>query len=101
MAQYDVVAFGSSQCLRGARYDDVQHRLRVRIIPAPAGSTPTKPSSTKTCRDHPRACGEHARTVERIGMERGSSPRLRGAPITHGRVGAIQRIIPASAGSTR
>ena len=52
-------------------------------------------------KDHPRVCGEH--TVERAGgtEDRGSSPRMRGAPGRSGRLGIYRRIIPAYAGSPR
>ena len=73
----------------------------VRIIPTDAGNTrgPLPPRSWTP--DHPRGCGEHItfRTVTR--PVRGSSPRMRGTPLTVMVCSPSPRIIPADAGNTQ
>ena len=61
----------------------------MRSIARPAG----------TCRDHPRACGEHVELVRGAMPEEGSSPRLRGT--FDERLGQLgdAGIIPALAGN--
>ena len=79
--------------------DQVDHV--PRIIPASAGSTFVMPENSIALTDHPRVCGEHATNLWLNYLDRGSSPRLRGArqPGRPDQQGS--RIIPASAGSTR
>ncbi len=91
---------GSSPRTRGAR---AGRRLRAGahgIIPAHAGSTPRCCSSPPTCRDHPRARGEHQAGTPGDEFAAGSSPRTRGA-LAGNRTGSTGTgIIPAHAGST-
>ena len=91
---------GSSPRMRGTPKESAFSRLHTGIIPAHAGNTLVAFSGNSTCRDHPRACGEHA--VEKLCEERcrGSSPRMRGTPFLSERIGAFMRIIPAHAGNT-
>ena len=70
------------------------------IIPAYAGSTSASTETRKTCRDHPRVCGEHTGSLPRGSEKWGSSPRMRGARSRIGRAIDISGIIPAYAGST-
>ena len=49
-----------------------------RIIPAYAGNTTTRPTTSCTARDHPRVCGEHACSHRKKPTSVGSSPRMRG-----------------------
>ncbi|PLS27332.1 hypothetical protein CGZ88_0859 [Bifidobacterium anseris] len=70
---------GSSPRLRGAPNRFQRNVLLDRIIPALAGSTSMPNVSSMTARDHPRACGEHGRSLTTIALTEGSSPRLRGA----------------------
>ena len=91
---------GSSPRMRGA----LRHRhfeLAARgIIPAYAGSTSRPIRRLRIRRDHPRVCGEHSGCGDTVQLERGSSPRMRGAqPNRCIRFGA-NGIIPAYAGST-
>ena len=72
-----------------------------RIIPAYAGSTPTKPRPSACHRDHPRIRGEHLRPGGGVMWIPGSSPHTRGAPSRRRWRGSSVRIIPAYAGSTR
>ena len=70
------------------------------IIPADAGSTPIRPSRPWRERDHPRGCGEHIFPYVNAISQRGSSPRMRGAPFLFAAQTLSMRIIPADAGST-
>ena len=80
----------------------MRHTLIVcyRIIPAYAGSTEWSYQHYPAVQDHPRVCGEHLELNERQPVSKGSSPRMRGAPLgtPDGQPG--RRIIPAYAGST-
>ena len=87
--------------MRGARDKGNTKRRRHGIIPAYAGSTGPRASSRWTRRDHPRVCGEHNSIAFSFDVNRGSSPRMRGAPVGELRVRAADGIIPAYAGSTR
>ena len=75
-----VLERGSSPHTRGARRKPIRGCLRVRIIPAYAGSTRRRRPPASWFWDHPRIRGEHPRR---------SPPRHR-----------CQGIIPAYAGST-
>ena len=77
----DAAARGSSPRLRGAQLF-LRARLTVDgIIPALAGSTNYAMLDNLKIGDHPRACGEHWRSIIFEEVVEGSSPRLRGAPI--------------------
>ena len=93
-------ATGSSPRMRGALVRDFAGEKLVRIIPAHAGSTQSPPSLWSPLRDHPRACGEHPMPSRIFSLEKGSSPRMRGAPQRGHGGHAGRRIIPAHAGST-
>ncbi len=70
------------------------------LIPAFAGSTAARAPTFRDVWAHPRVRGEHA---ARSGCERhrvGSSPRSRGARLSHGSVSCRVGLIPAFAGST-
>ena len=70
------------------------------IIPAYAGSTFVAWAEEHADEDHPRVCGEHhARWHQKV-AEKGSSPRMRGAPRTTCSTRCRSWIIPAYAGST-
>ena len=91
---------GSSPRMRGARRRSRLARPAGGIIPADAGST--LPWNRRTCKqwDHPRGCGEHQAWPAWYKSQRGSSPRMRGAPWYLLLQRATSRIIPADAGST-
>ena len=91
---------GSSPRMRGAQTTRAFHPRSRRIIPAYAGSTPGSCRCRWCTEDHPRVCGEHAPPAMRICVTEGSSPRMRGAPLTGSAAKAYTRIIPAYAGST-
>ena len=92
---------GSSPRMRGAPWASGAQTDGVRIIPADAGSTLSRPDRMAGSRDHPRGCGEHA-TMEFPNLFwTGSSPRMRGALHTLIAYAHKYGIIPADAGSTR
>ena len=67
----------------GEPYDAVQRHIRYNhvagIIPAHAGLTNYNNHSSSKVRDHPRACGAHARGTVTATTRAGSSPRMRGS----------------------
>ena len=91
---------GSSPHTRGARAQAVGETVLRRIIPAYAGSTPTRQRPSGCRRDHPRIRGEHHMSVGHLPSTTGSSPHTRGARAGVGDAGVEMRIIPAYAGST-
>ena len=92
---------GSSPRLRGTRASHEHQRFRRGIIPALAGNTRCGRRSRTPSWDHPRACGEHSGdNTNRIELI-GSSPRLRGTPVSISLMRPPPGIIPALAGNTR
>ena len=91
---------GSSPRMRGAQLSDRQDDAGRGIIPADAGSTSLIYPAYIVFGDHPRGCGEHPDTSQRMTAKRGSSPRMRGAPLGGYRGYCSPGIIPADAGST-
>ena len=71
---------GSSPRMRGARRSLHPMARCRRIIPADAGSTEFFCCECGMFGDHPRGCGEHHDLYRHMGVQRGSSPRMRGAP---------------------
>ena len=86
--------------MRGALASTTGPILSGRIIPADAGSTVPAAEPEAWAGDHPRGCGEHPRACLVRETTRGSSPRMRGAPLRGRGCGRGSRIIPADAGST-
>ena len=86
--------------MRGAPFIDGLDNEFDRIIPAHAGSTPRVTRARTASGDHPRACGEHANGIWHRKRVQGSSPRMRGARLSHEKSPLGSRIIPAHAGST-
>ena len=91
---------GSSPHVRGARSQGVETSPVPGIIPACAGSTMAGMRSHSRAWDHPRMCGEHARSRPPAIPWKGSSPHVRGAPIRSRWAVRARGIIPACAGST-
>ena len=91
---------GSSPRMRGARGVGIDRAVLPGIIPADAGSTHRHESFHGKTWDHPRGCGEHSYPIDKLMLDEGSSPRMRGA--LHAAPGPVRRsgIIPADAGST-
>ena len=94
------VVAGSSPRLRGARGAVGDAFRKHGIIPALAGSTGPPLRARRYSRDHPRACGEHLFEDYEGFVEKGSSPRLRGARRQREGKAHYIGIIPALAGST-
>ena len=86
--------------MRGKRRRGCGCRRPPRIIPAHAGQTDNRRTSSRDTTDHPRACGANLWYPVRVGPLFGSSPRMRGKRA--GQVPACRcgRIIPAHAGQT-
>ena len=80
---------GSSPHTRGAPKRAFKNARIVRIIPAYAGSTPSRRRAVRECWDHPRIRGEHSRPSVSRRTSWGSSPHTRGAPTVE--VAAVQR----------
>ena len=91
---------GSSPHTRGARDRHDDKPATRRIIPAYAGSTPTRRRPLGCRRDHPRIRGEHGDNADYMMKSRGSSPHTRGAHEIGWKARGWDRIIPAYAGST-
>ena len=77
------------------------HRRPREIIPACVKNRWKKFRGFDGCRGHPRVCGEQYPVQPANTLWLGSSPRVRGAGIAVRRVGAVDGIIPACAGSSR
>ena len=91
---------GSSPRLRGTHLRRDPDRAPEGIIPALAGNTPYRSSRRAPMRDHPRACGEHTMWSAFENAQLGSSPRLRGTPVSISLMRPPPGIIPALAGNT-
>ena len=86
--------------MRGARSCRSKSIAIPGIIPAYAGSTISKRCGIAKGKDHPRVCGEHDGMSYLEILQKGSSPRMRGAPLLRFPDVLNARIIPAYAGST-
>ena len=93
-------SYGSSPRGRGTRPGPHRGRARLRFIPARAGNTARPSRSPLPPPVHPRAGGEHARSVEGALNRAGSSPRGRGTPAEQALSESVYRFIPARAGNT-
>ena len=74
-----VDCLGSSPRMRGALIVIDDHLVVPGIIPAYAGSTSRTARSGRIPEDHPRVCGEHSYPIDKLMLDEGSSPRMRGA----------------------
>ena len=72
-----------------------------RIIPAHAGNSPQRQLLDHHSPDHPRACGELARSWRAMTRSSGSSPRMRGTRNTSSCGRHFSWIIPAHAGNSQ
>ena len=86
--------------MRGKHMHMDMSSIAARIIPAHAGQTAPVCNPNRPPPDHPRACGANEVIYERLSQLIGSSPRMRGKPITPVVTPKQQRIIPAHAGQT-
>ena len=71
------------------------------ITPAYAGKSRCNLPSTAPWKDHPRVCGEKARSICRPLCKMGSPPRMRGKVSVHSAFSPFVRITPACAGKSR
>ena len=95
-----VLGSGSSPRMRGALDKFRMPDGTIGIIPAHAGSTAASRRRHNRWQDHPRACGEHESYAMEGAVQKGSSPRMRGAQSEHEPCARQRGIIPAHAGST-
>ena len=91
---------GSSPLARGLQQRAALDSLRIGIIPARAGFTPTDAFAGVVCRDHPRSRGVYTPVAAATSARSGSSPLARGLLGGVDRLGATRGIIPARAGFT-
>ncbi len=99
-ASRPTISSGSSPRERGAPRPRARCAGRHGLIPARAGSTSSGPGLRGPSRAHPRASGEHPPRASHSAGPSGSSPRERGAQVEHRAREAVERLIPARAGST-
>ena len=91
---------GSSPLARGLPYLIAAAIESRGIIPARAGFTSTRRSTSTGTTDHPRSRGVYASTVARVAIMHGSSPLARGLPRRQAAENRGVGIIPARAGFT-
>ena len=91
---------GSSPRMRGTPLNGRGAEPLAGIIPAYAGNTFNIMMCHWNLRDHPRVCGEHDLIRNLTSYYGGSSPRMRGTPVSRLRFYRIRGIIPAYAGNT-
>ncbi len=90
---------GSSPRVRGTRTPRPAVPAPGRFIPACAGNAVRSKLALADCSVHPRVCGERAQQkVAALGVD-GSSPRVRGTPVSQRADEAVRRFIPACAGN--
>ena len=99
MRRFIFALIGSSPRLRGTSLDNRVPDLLGRFIPAPAGNINRPPFLPPCAAVHPRACGEHLRTLRASRSVFGSSPRLRGTCFDLSGFFCDLRFIPAPAGN--
>ena len=91
---------GSSPLARGLPNLRDARLLRLRIIPARAGFTPTGSLMSMLITDHPRSRGVYVRSMILLGSRLGSSPLARGLLPNSNGDRVVVGIIPARAGFT-
>ena len=91
---------GSSPRMRGTPLVVWGDSCDEGIIPAYAGNTPRAAWTPRSCRDHPRVCGEHVNANTTQLNIQGSSPRMRGTHSANSLRNPWSGIIPAYAGNT-
>ena len=91
---------GSSPRVRGKHCPTPPIWRASGLIPACAGKTNRITGPVSRIRAHPRVCGENHATRKSKPKERGSSPRVRGKPMSPVRPAGLNGLIPACAGKT-
>ena len=94
-------ANGSSPLTRGKRRRRSSVLRQVRLIPAHAGKTRPRWTSSAWLSAHPRSRGENANFGDYLQTIEGSSPLTRGKPGQRPLAKRSPRLIPAHAGKTR
>ena len=91
---------GSSPRVRGKLDGILSNLPAIRLIPACAGKTTEASQEAANPQAHPRVCGENLTAAAGGGKNEGSSPRVRGKPVSL--IGRPMRLglIPACAGKT-
>ena len=97
---FTVILFGSSPRGRGTPLHDGIRCGPQRFIPARAGNTRVAAPTPRWSPVHPRAGGEHWRSVRLLASYLGSSPRGRGTRASSPEISSVPRFIPARAGNT-
>ena len=95
-----VHCWGSSPRVRGKHGTAGRLLPRPGLIPACAGKTQLLSTQTRQHRAHPRVCGENFEKLFVYLKKEGSSPRVRGKPITRPDGHSGSGLIPACAGKT-
>ena len=95
---YSALMKGSPPRMRGKGANIGINTASEGITPAHAGKRQCRTSSCVISGDHPRACGEKARTLKRTTVGKGSPPRMRGKVDKVNNVAALTGITPAHAG---
>ena len=91
---------GSSPRVRGTLLPECTACVPTRFIPACAGNSVQQASKRLLLRVHPRVCGELRRIGGVNAPVRGSSPRVRGTPLSAAGLEVVLRFIPACAGNS-
>ncbi len=91
---------GSSPQARGTLQSCSTLTAQMRLIPAGAGNTTTRPRTRRSPRAHPRRRGEHKNRPKRNQLIAGSSPQARGTRGVRFLGFRRRRLIPAGAGNT-
>ena len=87
--------------MRGKGIADDEARAAVGITPACAGKSEKKVPFLPPHQDHPRVCGEKARSICRPLCKMGSPPRMRGKVVLSSENPLCRGITPAYAGKSR
>ena len=74
------VTKGSPPQVRGKHSASAFRAICLRITPAGAGKTSPAPRAWYWTRDHPRRCGENHVVCNRVNVQLGSPPQVRGKP---------------------
>ena len=91
---------GSSPLVRGKDAAQSVYGCEQGIIPAHAGKSHAGDGGAQRRRDHPRSCGEKATQLQRLAMQIGSSPLMRGKAFISSFLFIDVGIIPAHAGKS-
>ena len=86
--------------MRGKPPEGYRGKPVIGITPADAGKTPVPRGVYNNREDHPRGCGENAKSEQRQASVVGSPPRMRGKRLRACPTAAQDGITPAYAGKT-